>query len=91
MINITVQSLNNKTIEAIYLSNLSSSTFNNGQLKQLSYDNTLINIHTNVSSTFNLNNFFSNISGMNNDLVFVIIFGILLFVLFVGLKVARKL
>ncbi len=69
MINLTIQSLNNKTITAVSLSNNSLlSTFNQSVSTSLPYDNILVKVHT--ADTFTMGNLAAVLHKVPDNYVF---------------------
>jgi hypothetical protein len=81
MINLTIQSENLKIIDLIRLSDFSiSNSFLNNQTINATYDNYIIKI-LNSEASFTLNNFWSNTEGFLNNIIFIVLIGIILIVI----------
>lgn len=90
MINLTIQSLNNKTIQAIQLSNNSIvATFNQSDITNLDYTNYLIKVQS--ADTFTMGNLGHIVRQPLNDPIFIFIaFLLLMCAISIALMFRRK-
>lgn len=90
MINISVISQNQKTIDIIDISNYSViSTNNSNQTAMLGYNNYILDIHTS-SSSFTSANFWNNLTSISNDYRLAVIGLILIMMVYFIIYIAKK-
>jgi len=90
MINITIQSENLRNIELIRLSDFSiNQSFINNQSVYVNYDNYIIKI-LNSNSSFSMVNFWGNTEKFTNDIIFIVIIGIIIIAVITFIKMLKK-
>lgn len=87
-INLIVQSDNNKTITATYLSNYTSTSFNSSESTNLNYDNLLINVQTDTN--LSMSHLWSNLTKAQTSYIFVFVFGFGFLLLYYALIVIKR-
>lgn len=92
MINLTIQSLNNKTVSITNFDNFNKvySNISNNLSIPLDYNNYLVEIGTKTSS-LSLDNFWNNLSSITKDGIFLIISIIIIFTVIMVTKYFKKL
>lgn len=92
MINITIQSLNNKTIDVTNLDTFSKiyTNISNNQTINSSYSNLIIDIKTSTTS-LSIPNFFNNLKSINSDVSFFFVFVISVFLVWMLIKLVKRL
>lgn len=88
-IQIVVQSLNNKSIEAVNTTDFTKVIFESNNATSFEYTNYILNIHSNLNS-FTLNNFWSNLSNIQRDIFGVIILIVSLMIIFVTVSFIKQ-
>jgi len=86
--NLTVISLNNKSVDVISLNDLTKTTINNSETLNVSYESFLVDIYTSQNS-FTFSNLFSILPQINNDYVFLTIVVIIGVMIISAFKIAK--
>lgn len=91
MINLTIQSSTDKIIE---LSNIDNNTLlasiGTNETVNLPYNNIHLNIVSSTAS-YSLNNIWSNVDSMTNDMIFIFIVLLIIVVVFAAPKILKRL
>lgn len=88
-IEIIVQSLNNKTVEAVNTTDFSKTIFESNNSTTFEYTNYILNVHSNLNS-FTLNNFWINLSNIQRDIFGVIILVVSISIIYITISFIKQ-